>query len=175
VSEIVAALKGYTHLGQAPVQAVDLHAGIDDTLVILRHLLDEGISVRRDYSADVPTLQAYGGELNQVWTNLLGNAVDALGGKGEIVVRTRREDDWAVIEIEDNGPGIPPDIAPRIFDPFFTTKAPGKGAGLGLSVSHSIVTQKHGGELRMESRPGSTRFIVRLPITRRETSAPGTV
>lgn len=173
VSEIVTTLKGYTHLGQAPVQSVDLHAGIDDTLVILRHALGEGITVRRDYGADVPTMQAYGGELNQVWTNLLGNAVDALGGKGEIIVRTRREADWAVVEIEDNGPGIPEDIAPRIFDPFFTTKAPGKGTGLGLSVSHSIVTQKHGGELRMESRPGSTRFIVKLPITRREASAPG--
>ena len=173
VSDIVSALKGYTHLGQAPVQSVDLHEGIDNTLMVLRHTLDEGISVRREYGADVPKLQAYGGELNQVWTNLLGNAVDALGGKGEITIRTRREGESVVVEIEDNGPGIPDDIGPRIFDPFFTTKAPGKGTGLGLSISHSIVTQKHSGELRMESRPGCTRFTVRLPIVPRETAAPG--
>ncbi len=173
VSDIVSALKGYTHLGQAPVQSVDLHEGIDNTLMVLRHSLDEGISVRREYGADVPKLQAYGGELNQVWTNLLGNAVDALGGKGEITIRTRREGESVVVEIEDNGPGIPDDIGPRIFDPFFTTKAPGKGTGLGLSISHSIVTQKHSGELRMESRPGCTRFTVRLPIVPRETAAPG--
>jgi signal transduction histidine kinase len=108
-----------------------------------------------------------------VWTNLLDNAVDALGGKGEITIRTRREGESVVVEIEDNGPGIPEDIGPRIFDPFFTTKAPGKGTGLGLSISHSIVTQKHSGELRMESRPGCTRFTVRLPIVPRETAAPG--
>lgn len=170
VSDIVAALKGYTHLGQGAVQSVDLHEGIDNTLAVMHHRLDAGVAVRRDYDAELPKLQAYGSELNQVWTNLLANAVDALGGNGEIVVRTRRENDWAVVEIEDNGPGIPDDIAPRIFDPFFTTKAPGKGTGLGLSISHNIVTQKHGGELRVESRPGRTRFTVRLPI-RTETAA----
>jgi signal transduction histidine kinase len=172
ISDIVGALKGYSHLGQAPVQAVDLHEGIDNTLVILRHTLKEGITVHRDYSADVPTLQAYGSELNQVWTNLLRNAVDAISGKGEITIRTRREGDWAVVEIEDSGSGIPEEIQSRVFDPFFTTKPPGKGTGLGLSISHTIVTQKHHGELRVASRPGRTRFTVRLPIARQETVAP---
>jgi signal transduction histidine kinase len=170
VSEIVGALKGYSHLGQGEVQLVDLAAGIDDTLVMMRHGIEGGISVRREYGVDVPSLQAYGADLNQVWTNLLGNAVEALNGTGEITIRTRREGDWAVVDIEDNGPGIPEEIRPRIFDPFFTTKAPGKGPGLGLSVSHSIVTQKHKGELSVESRPGHTRFTVRLPIAPRKAS-----
>ena len=158
------ALKSYSYLGQAPAQTVDLREGLDNTLVILRSKLKAGISVHREYGADVPKVLAYGSELNQVWTNLLDNAADAMGGKGEINIRTRRENGWAVVEIEDNGPGIPADIAPRIFDPFFTTKAPGKGTGLGLSTSFSIVTHKHRGEIRVASRPGSTRFTVKLPI-----------
>jgi len=170
VSEIVGALKGYTHLGQSPLRSINLHEGIDNTLVMLRSRLPDGIVVRRDYGADVPELQAYGTELNQVWTNLLGNAVDAIDRAGEIVVRTRRLGDWAVIEIEDDGPGIPDAIKPRIFDPFFTTKPPGKGAGLGLSISHSIVTQKHRGELRVDSSPGRTRFTVKLPLAQRAPS-----
>ncbi|MGE5346467.1 MAG: sensor histidine kinase, partial [Acidithiobacillales bacterium] len=164
VSEIVGALKSYSYLGQAPVQAVDLHESLDNTLVILRAKLKDGINVHRDYGADIPKVAAHGGELNQVWTNLLDNAADAMGGKGEITIRTRRRDGWAVVEIEDNGPGIPKEITPRIFDPFFTTKAPGKGTGLGLSTSHAIVTKQHQGEIRVESRPGLTRFTVRLPI-----------
>ena len=170
VSEIVGALKGYTHLGQSPLQSVDLHDGIDNTLVMLRNTLTEGITIRREFGADVPSLQAYGNELNQVWTNLLGNAVEAIGRDGEIVIRTLRQGDWVAVEIEDNGPGIPDEIRPRIFDPFFTTKPPGKGTGLGLSISHSIVTKKHRGELRVDSRPGRTRFIVRLPIAQRDTT-----
>ena len=164
ISEIVGALKSYSYLGQAPAQTVDLREGLDSTLVMLRSKLKAGISVHRDYGADVPKVPAYGSELNQVWTNLLDNAADAMDGKGEINIRTRREDGWAVVEIEDNGPGIPEEIAPKIFDPFFTTKPPGKGTGLGLSTSFSIVTKKHRGELRVQSRPGSTRFIVKLPI-----------
>ncbi len=164
ISEIVGALKSYTYLGQAPAQEVDLREGLDNTLVILRNKLKAGIVVRRDYGADVPKVPAYGSELNQVWTNLLDNAADAMGGRGEITIRTRRQEGWAVVEIEDNGPGIPPEIQPRIFDPFFTTKAPGQGTGLGLSTSHAIVTQKHRGEIRVESRPGRTRFTVKLPI-----------
>jgi signal transduction histidine kinase len=170
ISEIVLALKGYTHLGQSPLQSVNIHEGIDNTLVMMRTRLPGGIEVRRDYGADLPELQAYGTELNQVWTNLLGNAVDAIDRTGVIVVRTRRLDDWAVVEIEDDGPGIPDAIKPRIFDPFFTTKPPGKGAGLGLSISHNIVTQKHHGELRVDSSPGRTRFTVKLPIARRDAS-----
>ena len=127
ISEIVGALKSYSYLGQAPVQTVDLHEGLDNTLVILRGKLKAGISVRRDYGADVPKVPAHGSELNQVWTNILDNAADAMDGKGTITIRTRREGLRAVVEIEDDGPGIPRDIVPRIFDPFFTTKAPGQG------------------------------------------------
>ncbi len=166
ISEIVGALKSYSYLGQAPVQTVDLHEGLDNTLVILRGKLRAGIDVHRDYDRDIPKVPAYGSELNQVWTNLLDNAVDAMGGKGEITIRTRRQDGWAVVEVEDDGPGIPEATLPRIFDPFFTTKEPGKGTGLGLSTSFAIVTKQHGGEIRVESRPGSTRFTVKLPIER---------
>jgi signal transduction histidine kinase len=164
ISEIVGALKSYSYLGQAPAQAVNLHEGIDNTLIILRNKLKAGVSVRREYGADVPAVQGYGSELNQVWTNLLDNAADALGGKGQIIIRTRREGAWVEVEIEDNGPGIPEENLPRIFDPFFTTKAPGKGTGLGLSTSYGIVTEKHKGEIQVESRPGCTRFTVKLPI-----------
>lgn len=171
VSEIVGALKGYTHLGQSPLQSVDLHEGIENTLVVLRNTLTDRVAIRREFAVDVPALQAYGNELNQVWTSLLGNAVEAIDREGEIVIRTLREGDWAVVEIEDNGRGIPDEIRPRIFDPFFTTKAPGKGTGLGLSISHSIVTKKHHGELRVDSRPGRTRFTVRLPLSQRDRAA----
>jgi PAS domain S-box-containing protein len=163
ISEIVGALKSYSYLGQAPVQAVDLHEGLDNTLVILRNKLKTGIRVHRDYGADVPPVPAYGSELNQVWTNLLDNAADAMGGNGEITISTRHEPGSAVVEICDNGPGIPENLQHRIFDPFFTTKAPGKGTGLGLSTSYSIITDKHKGTVSVASRPGRTCFTVRLP------------
>jgi signal transduction histidine kinase len=163
ISDIVGALRSYSFLGQAPVQAVDLHEGLDNTLVILRGKLD-GIDVRRDYSDDLPRVPAHGSELNQVWTNLLDNAIAAVDGSGTIAVRTRREDGWAVVDIEDDGAGIPEALQSRIFDPFFTTKEPGKGTGLGLSTTHSIVTEKHDGTISVESRPGFTRFTVRLPL-----------
>ena len=164
VSEIVAVLKSYSFLGQAPVQPIDLHEGLDNTLVILRPRLQEGVDIRRDYCADLPLVPAYGAELNEVWTNLLGNAVDAVDGKGTITIRTRRDGEWVVVEIDDDGPGIPDEAKTRIFDPFFTTKEPGKGTGLGLATSYSIVTDKHHGRISVESRPGLTRFIVRLPL-----------
>jgi len=164
ISEIVGALKSYSYLGQAPIQSVDLREGIDDTLVILRNKLKQGIEVHRDYGSDVPNVPAYGSELNQVWTNLLDNAADAMGGKGTITIRTRLEGDHAIVEIEDDGPGIAAEALSRVFDPFFTTKAPGKGTGLGLSTSYSIVTEKHGGRMTVESRPGRTRFTVALPV-----------
>jgi PAS domain S-box-containing protein len=164
ISEIVGALKSYSYLGQAPVQAVDVHEGLDNTLVILRNKLKVGIEVERDYGADVPAIQAWGGELNQVWTNLLDNAAGAMGGKGHITIRTRREGGWVVVEIEDDGPGIPEAVQSRVFDPFFTTKAPGEGTGLGLSTSYSIVTERHKGTISLASRPGHTRFTVRLPV-----------
>ena len=164
ISEIVGALKSYSYLGQAPIQSVDLREGIDDTLVILRNKLKQGIEVHRDYGSDVPNVPAYGSELNQVWTNLLDNAADAMDGKGTITIRTRLEGDFAIVEIEDDGPGIPADALSRVFDPFFTTKAPGKGTGLGLSTSYSIVTEKHRGRMTVDSHPGRTRFTVALPV-----------
>ena len=164
ISEIVKALKTYSFDGQVPVRAVDVIEGIENTLVMLRTKLKDGVTVRRDYAADLPHIEAYGAELNQVWTNLIDNAVDAMGGKGTIVVRARSDRDAVVVEIEDDGPGIPNRVRQRIFDPFFTTKEPGKGTGLGLSTSRNIVVKKHGGTIDVESRPGSTKFIVRLPI-----------
>jgi signal transduction histidine kinase len=164
ISEIVGALKSYSYLGQAPVQAVDVHEGLDNTLVILRNRLKEGVAVRREYAPDLPRIGAYGSELNQVWTNLIDNAIDAMDGEGNLVIRTRREGDEVIVEIEDDGPGIPPEIQSQVFDPFFTTKEPGKGTGLGLSTSYGIVTEKHHGNLSVASQPGSTRFIARLPI-----------
>ena len=164
ISEIVGALKSYSYLGQAPVQAVDIHEGLDNTLVILRSKLEAGITVHREYGTDVPALQAWGSELNQVWTNLIDNAVDAMDGHGEITIRTYRDGDTVVVEIADTGPGIPEAVQSQVFDPFFTTKPPGKGTGLGLSTSYSIVTGKHRGAISVASRPGATRFTVRLPI-----------
>jgi len=163
ISEIVKALKSYTYLDQAPIQSVNLHEGLDNTLIILRSKLKQGVTVHRQYDPDLPIIQAYGGELNQVWTNLLDNAIDAMNGQGEIILRTRHDAQWAIVEVEDNGPGIPEEIQPKLFDPFFTTKPPGQGTGLGLNISHNIV-QKHGGRIEVFSRPGQTRFRVSLPL-----------
>lgn len=169
ISEIVKALKGYAYLDQAPVQEVDVHEGIDSTLIILRHKLKAGIKVTRAYAPDLPRISAWGSELNQVWTNILDNASDALAdrikdGSAEITIRTRREGDFVVVEIGDNGPGIPTEIQDRIFEAFFTTKPPGKGTGLGLDISYRIVVHRHRGDLRVTSRPGQTTFVVKLPI-----------
>ncbi len=164
ISAIVKALKSYSYLDQAPMQAVDLKAGIEDTLLILANKLRAGISLRREY-ADLPPIQAYGSELNQVWTNILDNAIDAMNGKGEIVIRTKRDGNWAIVEIEDNGPGIPPEIQTKVFDAFFTTKPVGSGTGLGLNISYNIVVYKHRGDIKLVSEPGQTRFSVYLPIT----------
>jgi signal transduction histidine kinase len=165
ITELVQALKSYSYMDQAPVQAVDVHEGLESTLVMLRSKLKQ-IDVRREYAPDLPRIPAHGGELNQVWTNLLDNSADVLAGadRPEIAVRTRRDGDWVVVEVEDNGPGIPDALQPRVFDPFFTTKAPGKGVGLGLNISHTIVTQRHGGKLLVASRPGRTCFQAWLPI-----------
>jgi len=164
ISEIVQAMKSYSYLGQAPVQAVDVHEGLDTTLVILRNKLKQGVEVRREYEPQLPAIAAYGAELNQVWTNLLDNAADALGGRGTVVIRTRRDGDSVEVEIEDDGPGVPDAIQHQVFDPFFTTKEPGKGTGLGLATSYSIVTEKHHGSMSLRSRPGLTTFTVQLPI-----------
>lgn len=163
ISAIVKALKSYSYLDQAPVQEVDVHRGLDDTLLILRSKLKGGITVKRDYAADLPRIQAYASELNQVWTNIIDNAIDAMEGQGQIIIRTRLEGRWLIVEIEDNGPGIPKEIQGRIFDPFFTTKPQGKGTGLGLDISYSIVVNKHRGDIRLFSEPGKTCFQVWLP------------
>ncbi|HUM72210.1 MAG TPA: ATP-binding protein, partial [Chloroflexota bacterium] len=164
---VVSALKSYVYLDQAPIQNVDIHAGLDDTLVILRHKLQPGIIVQREYGSQIPKISAYASELNQVWTNIIDNATDALNGQGMIIIRTRQEEGEVVVEIEDNGPGIPPTIVPKLFDPFFTTKPPGKGAGLGLNIAYNIV-QKHHGEIAVVSVPGQTVFQVRLPLNGRQ-------
>lgn len=164
ISEIVKALKTYAYLDQAPVQMVDVHEGLDNTLVMLRSRLKDGVSIRREYDPDLPRIQAYGSELNQVWTNIFDNAIDALDGTGEIFIRTRSEGQWVIVEILDDGPGIPEDIQSKIFDPFFTTKEPGKGTGLGLDISYTIIVNKHHGDIRVTSRPGRTCFEVWLPV-----------
>jgi signal transduction histidine kinase len=165
IAEIVKALKGYSYMDQAPVQSVDVREGLNDTLVMLSSKLRDGIEVSLDYTEDLPSIQGYGSELNQVWTNLIDNAVAAMDGKGSLELRTYRDDDWVVIEVADSGPGIPIEAQEKIFDPFYTTKAPGEGTGLGLNISHGIVVEKHGGQISVESTPGATRFTVKLPIT----------
>lgn len=163
IASIVNALKVYTFLDQAPVQSLDINTGLDSTLTILQSKLN-GVTVQRDYAESLPEVEAYGSELNQVWTNLIENAIDALNGNGEILLSTRAEGDWVVVGIEDNGSGIPADIQLKIFDPFYTTKPVGQGTGLGLNISHNIVAQKHHGRIEVESQPGKTRFDVWLPV-----------
>lgn len=170
IAEIVRALKSYTHLGQSPVQTLDLNQGLGDTLVMLHAVLKEGIEVTRDLDATLPHVDMQGAELNQVWTNLIGNAVDAMGGEGELTVRTRREGTEAVVQIIDSGPGIPPEVRDRLFDPFVTTKPVGTGTGLGLSISRNIVAH-HGGTIEVKSEPGRTCFEVRLPLGGRSAEA----
>jgi signal transduction histidine kinase len=165
ISEIVKALKGYSFMDQAPVQAVDVCEGLNDTLVMLGGSLRNGIDVDLDFAADLPRIQGYGSELNQVWTNLIENAIGAMDGRGALGLKAYRHDDWVVVEVADTGPGIPAEAQKKIFDPFFTTKAPGEGTGMGLNISHGIVVEKHNGQILVESKPGATRFTVRLPIT----------
>ncbi len=164
ISEIVNALKSYTYLDQAPVQSVDVRQGLDNTLVMFRSKLKTGVVVHREYATDLPPIQAYGSELNQVWTNIIDNAIAAMGGQGEIYLRTRHEGPWVIVEIEDTGPGIPVEVQSKIFDPFFTTKPPGEGTGLGLNISHNIIVHKHNGEITISSQPGKTCFEIKLPI-----------
>jgi signal transduction histidine kinase len=165
VAEIVEALKGYSFMDQAPVQLLDVREGLDDTLVMLNSKLGGGIDVNRAYSEEVPRIQGYGSELNQVWTSLIDNAITAMGDEGELELKAYQEDDWVVVEVADNGPGIPVEIQDKIFDPFYTTQAPGEGTGLGLNLSHGIVVEKHKGEISFDSHPGETRFTVKLPIS----------
>jgi signal transduction histidine kinase len=163
ISQIVRAMKSYTYLDQAPLLEVDIHEGLENTLVIMEHKLKQGVTVKREYSPNLPRIEAYASELNQVWTNIIDNAIDAMDGKGEIILRTYEESDQVVVEIIDNGPGIPEEIQSRIFEPFFTTKPPGQGTGLGLHVTHDIIANRHHGLLLVESKPGQTKFKVILP------------
>ncbi|MEP6773969.1 MAG: ATP-binding protein, partial [Chloroflexota bacterium] len=164
ISEIVKAVKTYSYLDQAPIQQVDVHEGLENTLVMLKYKLKTGVEIKRDYAPDLPHIEAYGSELNQVWTNLIDNAVDAMQGQGEISVHTYARSDNVIVEIADNGPGIPPEVQQRIFEPFFTTKGPGTGTGLGLHIAYNIVVDKHHGQITVRSQPGETCFQVTLPI-----------
>ncbi len=165
ISNIVSAMKSYVYLDQAPSQEVDIHKGLDDTLIIMATKIKDKpeLSIQKEYDPDLPTIFGYGSELNQVWTNLLDNAIDAVEPGGTIAIRTRAEEDDVVVEIIDDGKGIPADIQDRVFDAFFTTKPPGEGTGLGLDISFNIVTFKHKGDISFTSEPGHTCFTVRLP------------
>jgi signal transduction histidine kinase len=163
ISDLVLAIKEYTYMDQAPVQNVDIIKSLENTLTILNHKLKRGVVVKRDYQRIPLLVNSFGSELNQVWTNLIDNAIDAMGGKGELRVRTYRDDTCVVVEIGDNGPGIPPQIKAHIFEPFFTTKAVGQGTGLGLDTVQRIV-KKHRGNIQVTSQPGDTWFQVWLPV-----------
>lgn len=166
ISSIVKSLRSYSYLDEAPIQIIDIHEGIDSTLQILRYKIKSNISIKREYASDLPNIQAFGSELNQVWTNLLDNAIYAVteNGGGQIIIRTQNHSDWIVVEIEDNGSGIPDNVKNKIFDAFFTTKPQGKGTGLGLEISYKIIVNKHRGDIKVFSEPGYTCFQVRLPV-----------
>jgi signal transduction histidine kinase len=164
ISDLVGAIKEYTHMDQSPVQNVDIVKSLETTLTILNHKLKQGVAVHRDYERVPLLVNSFGSELNQVWTNIIDNAIDAMKGKGDLRVRTYRDDGCAVVEIGDSGPGIPPEVEPHIFDPFFTTKGVGEGTGLGLDTVQRIV-KKHRGSIQVTSDPGDTRFLVWLPLS----------
>ena len=164
ISELVGAMKDYSHLDKAPLEEIDIHDGLESTLIIFVHKLKQGVKVVRDYDRSLPKVLARGGELNQVWTNIIDNAIDAMGGKGTLTIRTARDRDCVLVEIGDTGPGIPAELQRRIFEPFFTTKDVGEGTGLGLDISYRIVVRRHHGDIRVESKPGDTRFQVWIPI-----------
>ena len=163
ISELVKAIKEYSFMDEAPRQEVDVAKGIESTLIMLNHKLKHGITVVKNFDPNLPRIFSYGSELNQVWTNLIDNAADAMKGQGKLRIRTMREGDDVLVEFVDNGPGIPPEIQTKIFDPFFTTKPIGEGTGLGLDTVYRIV-RKHRGNVSVVSSPGNTCFRVRLPI-----------
>ncbi|MGC2111781.1 MAG: ATP-binding protein [Candidatus Korobacteraceae bacterium] len=162
ISDLVRAIKEYSYMDQAPVQDVDLKKGLENTLTIMGHKLKKGITVKREYHPTPLLVNSYGSELNQVWTNIIDNAIDAMKGQGDLRIKTFPEGDCAVVEIGDSGPGIPPEIQSHIFEPFFTTKGVGEGTGLGLDTSMRII-RKHRGAINVISVPGDTRFQIRLP------------
>ena len=164
ISELVAAIKSYSQMDRASVQHINVTDGIESTLVMLGYKLRDGVAVVRDYSADVPRIQANPGELNQVWTNLIDNAIDAMADAGTLRLSTRAEGNDVVIEIGDTGCGMPPQVAARAFEAFYTTKDVGKGTGLGLDIARRIVVERHGGAISIDSRPGKTVLRVRIPV-----------
>jgi len=164
ISELVAAVRSYSQLDRAPMQAIDVTEGLESTLVMLGHKLRDGVTVVREYGADLPRIEAYPGELNQVWTNLIDNAVDAMEGRGTLRLATRADGPSVVVEVADTGPGMPPEVAARAFDAFYTTKDVGEGVGLGLDIARRIVVERHGGTIAIDSRPGGTVLRVTLPV-----------
>ena len=171
MSEIVGAVKTYSYLDQAPIQDVDVMEGLENTLMLLRSKISTKVTITRDYAEDVPRIEAYGSELNQVWTNIIENAIDAVEGQGELTLRTHSSDKVVTVEIIDDGPGIPQEIQSRIFEPFFTTKAPGVGTGLGLHIAYNIVVNRHRGRIEVTSKPGETHLRVTLPVKLAESNA----
>jgi len=163
ITELVAAIRSYSQLDRAAMQLINVTDGLESTLVMLGHKLRSGVTVVRDYGADVPRIEAYPGELNQVWTNLIDNAIDAMDGAGTLRLTTGAEGNQVVIEVGDTGPGMPPQVAARAFEPFYTTKDVGKGTGLGLDIARRIITERHGGTIIIDSRPGETILRVRIP------------
>ena len=165
ISSLVTAAKQYSQLDRASHQWVDVHEGLKNTLVMLGHKIGEGIRLVKDFDLTLPQIPAHPGELNQVWTNLVDNALQAMDGQGTLTVRTSRDGDRVLVEVCDTGPGVPPELRQRVFEPFFTTKPVGEGTGLGLDISYRIVVNRHGGDITFTSHPGDTRFQVRLPLT----------
>lgn len=165
ISRIVRAVKSYAYLDQAPVKAVDIASGIEDTLTILQHNIKQGVKVQRDFAQDLPPVEAYAGELNQVWTNLIDNALQAMDGNGILELHVKQIGDFIDVRIVDDGPGIPSAVLSRIFDPFFTTKPQGVGTGLGLHIARNIVVNRHRGRIDVTSRPGRTEFAILLPLS----------
>jgi signal transduction histidine kinase len=164
ISELVQALKFYSHMERTSLQEIDLYEGIETTLTILQHKIKQGISVKREYEPKLPRIWAYPSELIQVWTNLIDNAIDAMHSQGELIIRTARHQELVLVAIADNGPGIPMEIQSRIFEPFFTTKHGSEGTGLGLDIVRRIIEKRHQGSISFDSRPGKTCFQIHLPI-----------
>ena len=164
VSNLVTAAKQYSQMDRAAHQWIDVHTGLDTTLVMLNHKIGEGVTVVKEYDRSLPQIPAHPAELNQVWTNLIDNAVQAMNGAGTLTIRTFAEDDHLVVSVGDTGPGVPKELRKRVFEPFFTTKPVGEGTGLGLDISYRIVVNRHGGDIVLMSEPGDTRFLVRLPL-----------
>jgi len=163
ISGLVAAIGSYSQMDRAATQHIEVTDGLESTLVMLGYKLGDGVTIVRDYGTGVPRIDAYPGELNQVWTNLIDNAIDAMGGAGTLRLATRAEGDDVIIEVGDTGPGMPPEVAARAFEPFYTTKDVGKGTGLGLDIAQRIVVERHGGTITIDSRPGEMVLRIRLP------------